>query len=49
MGFALSVVYVFINYLTPAYLFGSLADLHIEVIIVALIVIVSLPALMNFS
>jgi hypothetical protein len=47
MGFALSVVYVFINYLTPAYLFGSLADLHIEVIIVALIVIVSLPALMN--
>jgi len=47
MGFVLSILYFFINYLTPAYLLGSLANLHIEVILGVLIFIVSLPALLN--
>jgi hypothetical protein len=45
MGFVLSILYFATNYLTPAYLFGPLADLHIEVILAALIIIVSIPAL----
>lgn len=47
MGFVFSIVYFFSNYLTPAYLFGSLASLHIEVILAALVLLVSLPALVR--
>src|ERR1017187_9791901 len=47
MGFVLSILYFVTYYLTPAYMFGPLADAHVEVIIVALALIVSLPALMK--
>src|SRR5258708_39587602 len=47
MGFVLSIIYFVTYYLTPAYLFGSLADAHVQVIIAILIAIVSLPALMK--
>ena len=47
MGFVLSIIYFVTYYLTPAYLFGSLADAHVQVIIAALIAVVSLPALMK--
>ena len=45
MGFVLSILYFFSNYLTPAYLFGSLASLHIEVILATLVFVASIPAL----
>jgi hypothetical protein len=47
MGFVLSILYFVTYYLTPAYLFGPLANAHIEVIIVVLALMVSLPALMR--
>ncbi|MDR3573752.1 MAG: hypothetical protein P4L50_07820, partial [Anaerolineaceae bacterium] len=47
MGFVLSILYLVIYYLTPAYLLGPLADAHIEVIIAALVILVSVPALMK--
>lgn len=47
MGFVLSILYLVINYLTPATLFGPLAPFHIEVILAVLITLVSLPALMK--
>jgi hypothetical protein len=47
MGFVLSIFYFVTYYLTPAYLFGSLADAHIEVIVVVLVFLVSLPGLMK--
>src|ERR1035441_2354263 len=47
MGFVLSILYFVTYYLTPAYIFRPLADAHVEVIIVALALIVSLPALMK--
>jgi hypothetical protein len=46
MGFVLSVLYFVVNYFTPAALFGPLAaEAHIEMIVAALIVLVSLPEL----
>jgi hypothetical protein len=47
MGFVLSILYLITYYLTPAYLFGPLANAHIELIIVVLVLIVSVPALMR--
>jgi hypothetical protein len=47
MGFVLSILYLVIYYLTPAYLLGSLADSHVEVIIAALAVLFSVPALIK--
>jgi hypothetical protein len=47
MGFVLCVLYLAIYYLTPAYLFGSLAESHVQVIIAALAVLFSLPALIR--
>lgn len=47
MGFVLSVLYFAIYYLTPAYLLGPLADAHVEVILAALILVVSLPAFLK--
>lgn len=45
MGFALTVLYFFTFFLTPAVLFGPLAVLHIEVILAILIFTLSLPKL----
>lgn len=45
MGFVLSILYLVIYYLTPAYLLGPLADLHVQVILAALVFLVSVPAL----
>ena len=45
MGFVLSVFYFVTSYLTPAALFGPLAVYRIELILAALIFLISLPAL----
>jgi hypothetical protein len=45
MGFVLSVLYFVTYYLSPATIFGPLAAAHIEVVLAALILLVSLPAL----
>jgi len=45
MGFALSVLYLFLYYLTPATLLGPLAALHVELILAVVVVLVSLPSL----
>jgi O-antigen ligase len=47
MGFVLSVFYFVIYYLTPTTIFGPLAAAHIELIIAALALLVSLPALIK--
>jgi O-antigen ligase len=47
MGFALSVIYFVTYYLTPAAVFGPLAALHIQIIIAALLIIVSVPTLLK--
>jgi hypothetical protein len=47
MGFALSVLYIVTSYLTPATLFGPLATYRIELVLAALIVLVSGPALVE--
>ena len=47
MGFVLSVLYFVTYYLTPATLFGPLAAAHIELILAAVVLLVSLPALMR--
>ena len=49
MGFALTILYLVIYYLTPTYLFGPLAFSHIQVIIVVLASIASVPALVKSS
>jgi O-antigen ligase len=43
MGFVLSVLYLVTYYLTPATVFGPLAAAHVELILAALVFIVSLP------
>jgi hypothetical protein len=43
MGFFLSVVYLVTDYLTPAVLFGPLAQVHIEIVLAVLILVVSIP------
>jgi len=45
MGFALSVLYFVVNYLTPPVLFGQLAEARVELILALLILLVSLPRL----
>jgi len=45
MAFALTVVYLVTYYLTPVTLFGPLAAVHIELILAALVSLVSFPAL----
>jgi hypothetical protein len=45
MGFALSVLYFVVNYLTPPILFGPLAEYRVELIIAILIFIMSLHKL----
>lgn len=45
MGFALTVLYLFTAYLGPVTVFGPLAAVHIEVVIAAIALLVSLPAL----
>jgi hypothetical protein len=47
MGFALSLLYFVTYYLTPATMFGPLAPFRIELILAALVSLVSLPALRN--
>lgn len=47
MGFVLSILYFLIYYLTPTYLFGSLAQYHIELILAVLLLLVSLPSLIG--
>ena len=45
MGFVLSVLYLVTYYLTPTTMFGPLAPFRIELIVAALVFLVSLPAL----
>ena len=45
MSFALTVLYLVTYYLTPATIFGPLAAAHIELILAALLLFVSLPAI----
>lgn len=45
MGFVLSILYFVTNYLTPAVLFGPLAAYRVELVLAALIVLVSLHLL----
>jgi O-antigen ligase len=47
MGFALSILYFITYYLTPSVVFGPLAAYRIELILAALIFLVSLPALVG--
>lgn len=44
MGFVLTILYVLTYYLTPTVMFGSLAEYRIELILAAVIAIVSIPA-----
>jgi O-antigen ligase len=43
MGFVLSIFYFIVSYLTPAAIFGPLAQYRIELILAVLILLVSLP------
>ena len=43
MGFFLSLVYILTNYLTPLVLFGPLAQVHVELVLAFLILLVSIP------
>ncbi len=47
MGFVLSVLYFGIAYLTPEFLLGPMATWHIQQLLVALVFIVSIPALLR--
>src|ERR1700679_597761 len=47
MAFALSILYFITYYLTPATVFGPLAAYRIELILAALIFLISLPALVG--
>lgn len=47
MGFALSILYLLIYYLSPPVLFGPLAPYRIELILALLLVVVSIPQLIN--
>ena len=44
MGFVLTILYVLTYYLTPTVMFGSLAEYRIELVLAAVIAIVSIPA-----
>ena len=45
MGFILTIFYLVVSYLTPVALFGHLAVFRIELILAAVVFLVSLPAL----
>jgi hypothetical protein len=45
MGFVLSILYFLTYYLTPTVMFGSLAEYRIELILAAVIFLVSIPSL----
>ncbi|MDR3411118.1 MAG: O-antigen ligase family protein [Formivibrio sp.] len=47
MGFVLSVLYIVTYYFTPTVLFGPLAAYHVELILAALVLLVSLPRLIG--
>lgn len=47
MGFFLSVVYLVTNFVTPPVLFGPLAQVHIEIVLAVLILLISIPKLMR--
>jgi hypothetical protein len=47
MGFVLSVFFLVTHYMTPEYLFGSLAQAHIEMIVFLLVGLVSLHTLVS--
>jgi len=47
MGFALSILYFVTYYLTPPVIFGPLAAIRIELILALLLMILSIPRLMN--
>jgi O-antigen ligase len=49
MGFFLSVLYLVTYFLTPAVLFGPLVEVHIEIVLAVLILLVSLPKIMRSS
>jgi hypothetical protein len=47
MGFALSILYFVVNYLTPPVIFGPLAVARVELILAILIFIISIPKLLG--
>jgi hypothetical protein len=47
MGFALSILYFVVNYLTPPVVFGQLAVARVELILAILIFVISIPKLMG--
>ncbi len=49
MGFVLTILYVLTYYLTPTVMFGSLAEYRIELVLAAVIAIVSIPAFSRSS
>jgi hypothetical protein len=49
MGFALSIVYLAITYLSPPAILGPLAQYRVEMILAVLILVVSLPKLIRSS
>ncbi len=44
MGFVLSILYILTYYLTPTVMFGSLAEYRIELILAAVLFVVSIPS-----
>jgi len=49
MGFVLSIFYLLTYYLTPTVIFGSWAEYRIELILAAIILFVSVPAMLRSS
>ena len=47
MGFVLSVLYFLTYYLTPTVMFGAIAQYRIELILALLLILVSVPAILN--
>ena len=45
MGFVLSIFFFVVSYLSPATIFGSLADFRVELILAILILLVSIPSI----
>ena len=43
MGFVLTLIYLFVAYMTPTVIFGDLAEYHIEIILALLAVLASVP------
>jgi O-antigen ligase len=49
MGFVLSILYFVTYYLSPSLLFGPLAAYHVELILAALVSLISIPKLLSSS